>query len=96
MPLHGGLPEVPCAKCGRRVRGLAWGALCAECAAERQRRASRLSGRIALAATVLAAVYVWLRIPSDPAARYYGALAVVITYVLVRRIAQRIAMEVMT
>ena len=28
MRLRGGLPEVPCAKCERRVAGLAWGELC--------------------------------------------------------------------
>jgi hypothetical protein len=93
---HGGLPEVPCAKCGRRVRGLAWGDLCADCAAERRRRASRLAGRVALGAAVVAAAYVALRVPADPTARYYGALAVLVTYVLVRKIVQRIAMEVMT
>lgn len=96
MPLRGGLPEVPCAKCGQRVRGLAWAALCADCTAERNRRASRLSQRIAILATLAAAAYVWFRIPADPTARYYGAIAVVATYILVRRIVQRIAMEVMT
>ena len=35
MPSLGGLPEVPCAKCGERVAGLPWGELCPECRAER-------------------------------------------------------------
>ena len=41
VPLLSGLPEVPCAKCERRVRGLGWGELCPDCLAERKRRASR-------------------------------------------------------
>lgn len=91
----GGSPEVPCAKCGRRVAGLPWGELCPDCRAELQRRASRLARWIAIAATALAAVYVWSRMPADPMARYYGLLAIVVTYILVRRIAARIAMEMM-
>ena len=39
MRLPGGLPEVPCAKCERRVPGLPWGELCPECRAERIRQA---------------------------------------------------------
>ena len=64
--LPGGLPEVPCAKCERRVAGLSWGELCPECRAERQGRATRLANRISLAATALMAVYVAFRLPGDP------------------------------
>jgi hypothetical protein len=88
-----GLPEVPCAKCGRRLSGLPWGELCPDCLAERKRRASRLAGRISLAATVLMAAYVALRVPADPMARLYSAIAVLATYIIVRRIATRVAME---
>ncbi len=88
-----GLPEVPCANCGRRIAGLPWGELCPECLAERKRRASRLAGRISLAATLLMAVYVALRVPADPMARLYSAIAVLATYIIVRRIATRVAME---
>jgi len=88
-----GLPEVPCAKCGRRIAGLPWGELCTDCLAERKRRASRLAGRISLAATVLMAAYVALRVPVDPMARLYSAIAVLATYIIVRRIATRVAME---
>lgn len=91
----GGLPEVPCAKCQRRVRGIQWGDLCPECRAERGGRASRLANRISLAATALTAAYVALRLPDDPTARFYGAIAVVATYIIVRRIVGRIAMEVL-
>jgi hypothetical protein len=88
-----GLPEVPCAKCGRRLSGLPWGELCPDCRAQRQKRASRLGHRISLAATLLMAVYVALRVPADPTARLYTGIAVLATYIIVRRIATRVAME---
>ena len=91
----GGLPEVPCANCERRVRGLQWGELCPQCRAERGARASRLANRISLAATALTAAYVALRMPNDSTARFYGAIAVVATYIIVRRIVSRVAMEVL-
>ena len=93
MLSRSGLPEAPCAKCGRRIAGLPWGELCPDCFAERKRRASRLAGRISLAATVLMAAYVALRVPVDPMARLYSAIAVLATYIIVRRIATRVAME---
>ena len=93
MLSRGGLPEVPCARCERRVVGLAWGDLCPQCRAERSRRASRIANRISLAATLLMGVYVALTMPHDPMARIYGAIAVLATYNIVRRIASRVAME---
>ena len=92
MLSRGGLPEVPCARCERRVVGLAWGDLCPQCRAERSRRASRIANRISLAATLLMGVYVALTMPHDPMARIYGAIAV-LAYIIVRRIASRVAME---
>jgi len=89
----GGLPEVPCAKCGRRVRGLPWGDLCPDCRAARRKRASTLANRVALVATALMAAYVAWRLPRDPTSRLYGGVAVLATYIIVRRIASRIAME---
>ncbi len=93
MLSRSGLPEVPCAKCGRRISGLPWGELCPDCLADRKKRASRLAGRISLAATVLMAAYVILRVPVDPMARLYAAIAVVATYIITRRIVSRVAME---
>jgi len=94
MRLSGGSPEVPCLTCGKRVFGLPWGADCPECHALRSRRAGSLAGRVALGATAVMALYVWLRVPAEPAlGRLYGAIAVLATYVLVRRIVSRIAME---
>ncbi|HEX2220174.1 MAG TPA: hypothetical protein VHG35_15330 [Gemmatimonadales bacterium] len=95
MLSRGGLPEVPCARCGRRVIGLGWGELCPQCRAERSRRASRIATRISLAATVLMGLYVAFRMPPDPMARVYGAVAILATYIIVRRIAGRVAMETM-
>jgi hypothetical protein len=88
-----GLPEVPCARCGNRIRGLGWGELCPDCLVERKGRARRLAGRISLAATVLMAAYVAVRIPAAPMARLYGGIAVLATYIIMRRIATRVAME---
>jgi hypothetical protein len=90
---RGGLPEVPCPRCERRVVGLAWGDLCPQCRAERAGRASRIANRISLAATLLMGLYVAFSLPQDPMARIYGAIAVLATYIIVRRIASRVAME---
>ena len=54
-----------------------------------------LATRISLAATLLMGLYVALTMPPDPMARVYGAVAVLATYIIVRRIASRVAMETM-
>ena len=93
MPSLSGLPEVPCVRCGRRIRGLGWGDLCPDCLAEKKVRARKLANRISLAATVLMAIYVLVRVPGASMARLYGAIAVLATYIIVRRIAMAIGME---
>ncbi len=93
MPSLGGSPEVPCAKCGRRVPRIAWGDLCPECRWEREARARKISSRVALAATALMGLYVMLRVPADPTARLVSVIAVLATYAIVRRVAGRLAME---
>jgi hypothetical protein len=95
MRLRGGLPEVPCVRCGRRVWGLGWGELCPECLAQRKARARRLASRISLAATALMGAYVALRVSAAPMARLYGVVAVLATYIIVRRIVTQVAMEYM-
>lgn len=85
--------EVPCARCGERVAGLPWGELCSACRAELSRRSGRIAGRIALVATILMGLYVALTLPPDPMARLYGAIAVVATYIIVRRVAGRVVRE---
>ncbi|MBA3445836.1 MAG: hypothetical protein H0T58_13425 [Gemmatimonadales bacterium] len=42
---------------------------------------------------MLMAAYVALRVPADPTARLYAAIAALATYIIVRRIATRVAME---
>ncbi|MEP6572635.1 MAG: hypothetical protein ABJD11_08060 [Gemmatimonadota bacterium] len=90
-----GWAEIPCAQCGTRVSGIDWGELCPACRQIRLQRARRLSLRISLPATLLLGLYVIFRMPPTPLARIYGALAVVITYVVLRRIVTRVAMELL-
>jgi hypothetical protein len=61
--------------------------------AEREGRARKLARRISLAATVLMALYVAIRVSAAPMARLYGGIAVLATYIIVRRIVTRVAME---
>lgn len=89
------LPEVPCLRCGRRVAGLGWGDLCADCLAERKRRAKIWSQRISLPAAAVMAFWVFWRLPDDPTSRVYGGIAVLVVYVIVRRIVQHVAMELL-
>jgi hypothetical protein len=77
------------------VPRIAWGDLCPECRWEREGRARKISSRAALAATILMGVYVMLRVPADSTARLISVVAVLATYVIVRRIAGRLAMEFM-
>jgi hypothetical protein len=96
MPSPSGWPpEVPCARCGARVAGLAWGDRCPDCRAERLRRADRLASRLSLVATFLVGCYVVLRVPPLPLARVYGAISVLVTYIVVRKIVQRVAFELL-
>ena len=95
MRLRDGQPEVPCVRCGRRVWGLGWGELCPDCLIERKLRARRLASRISLVATVLMAAYVALRMTGAPMGRLYGVIAVLATYIIIRRIATQVAMEYM-
>jgi hypothetical protein len=63
--------------------------------AARRRRAARLARWAALVAAAIAGVSTFSRLPSGLTARYYGVLAVVVTYIVVRKVVQRIAMEVL-
>ena len=95
LSLSGLQPEVPCAQCGTTVAGLPWGELCPDCRAARLRRASRLSSRISLPATLLVGLYVVYKMPPAPLARVYGVIAVVATYIILRRVVTRLAMELL-
>ena len=56
-------------------------------------RARRLASRISLAATALMAAYVRCACRRTRSARFYAVIAVLATYIIVRRIATRLAME---
>ena len=91
MPSLAGLPDVPCARCGKRAR-IEWGELCPICLGQRMERASKLSSWIAIVAALLAGIYAYLRI-ARPEQRYYAAIAVIAVYLITRRLATRLAME---
>jgi hypothetical protein len=93
MPSLGGSPEVPCARCGKRVPRIAWGDLCPECRWQREARARKIASRAALGATAAMGAYVMLRVPADSTARLVSVVAVLATYVIIRVIVNRIAME---
>lgn len=91
-PSFGGLVEHECPRCGREVE-LPFGALCAACVREIERRARRLGRRVALGTTLVLGLYIVWRMPPDPTARLVGATAVVIWYVVTRLIVVRVARE---
>jgi len=93
MRLPSGFAEVPCARCGAFTPGLAFGELCRDCVKVTTARANRVARLISLAVTALAAAYVSLRIPPTPTARMWAAICVVVVYLIVRRVAKKVAME---
>jgi lipopolysaccharide export LptBFGC system permease protein LptF len=95
MRLPSGFAEVPCARCGRFVEGLAFGELCRDCKAARARRANRIARLISLPVTALAAAYVSFRLPPTPNARIWAAVAVVVIFLIVRRIVKKVAMDLL-
>jgi len=96
MPSPGSFLEVPCAKCGRRGSDIRWGELCPLCTESRNRRASLIGRRVALPATAAVGLWLWLTLPPRAEyARIYGMVAVVATYLLVRRIVSRIAQDLL-
>jgi len=90
MPSLAGLPDAPCARCGRRGR-IEWGTLCPICQGERMEKAIRLSRWVAIAAALLAGIYAILRI--GPENRWYSAIAVIAVYLITRRLVTLLAME---
>jgi hypothetical protein len=77
------------------VPGLGWGELCPACRTERARRANRLARRISLPATLFVGLYVVLRMPHYPLARVYGVIAILVTYIAVRKVVERVAIEML-
>ena len=93
MPSPAGWAEVPCAKCGTRVPGIDFGEYCPRCAADRDQRARKWARDLSLGATALTLAYVLFFVPKDGMARAYGAIAVVATLMIVRRVTFRVARE---
>ena len=86
--------EAPCVECGRRTPGLLIGNRCDMCRVERERRASRLAGRISLLAAALVAVWLIMRpLPGAGTGRIWAGVTVLVTYLLVRKIAARALFE---
>ena len=94
MPSPDGFLEVPCARCGRKGSKIQWGDVCPVCREEKRRKASRIGRMAAVPSTLAVGLWVLLRVPEDvPLARIYGMVAVVATYILVRRIVSRVAQD---
>ena len=88
----------PCARCGQPTAGIAPGDLCAACARDVTRKASRIGRLAAIVTTLLLAGYLMLTLRSTPlasqsTARIVGAVSAVAWYLLTFRIVQRIAFE---
>jgi hypothetical protein len=93
MPSPAGWREVPCVECGNFVAGINFVERCPECLERRKRRATSLASRAAIVATIVAAAWVFLHLPNSSLARWYAGVGIGGTYLLVRLIVQRIAME---
>ena len=93
MPSPAGWREVPCVECGKFVAGINFVERCPECLERRTARATNLSSRAAIVATILAAAWVFWHLPNNNLARWYAGVGIGGTYLLVRVIVKRIAME---
>ena len=93
MQYPGGLVEHECPRCHRAVE-LPLGMLCRSCREEIDRRSIRLGNRVALAATVLLAAWIYFfRHPADQAGRVVSGMAVAVTFVLVNIVVRRAVRE---
>lgn len=88
-------PNPVCRACLEPVPGLAWGARCQACQAVRKRRATSLARRFSLLAALLAVVILNWRSPPGQDTRVLVGAGTLATFVLVRVIAYRLAMEVL-
>lgn len=94
MPLPIGLQaDVPCFRCHERIAGLAWGERCPACQGERRVRARRLARRVSLLAALIAAGGLGWGMTPGPSARTTIGIGTLLTFMLVRAIAMRMAME---
>lgn len=94
LPSHGVWGEFPCVQCGKRVDGLRPGDRCPTCRWEREERASTVGRRAALAALVLYGVWALVARPASPV--WLVAMGAPATYLFVRLLVARIAVEVLS
>ena len=95
MPSPAGWREVPCVECGAFVEGIDVVQRCPACQKRRVARAAMIARWAALAATLAMALWVYWQGPATSLMRWTLIAAIPLTYVLVRTIALRIAMEVL-
>ena len=93
-PLSGILVEHECPRCGREVE-LPFGNICSHCRGEIEIRARKIGRIVALSATVVLAVYIFLRMPPDPTARMVGGTSILAWYILTGLVTRRILREVL-
>ena len=93
LPSHGVWGEFPCVQCGKRVDGLRPGDRCPNCRWEREERAAAVGRRAALAAVTLYGVWALVARPASPV--WLVAMGVPATYLFVRLLVSRIAVEVL-
>jgi len=85
--------EVPCVQCHRREPGLSWGDFCFVCREERRRKADRTAQRYAIAAGLALGAWLIWRTPAALPQRIFGAVSVVLVYIIVRRTVSRLVQE---
>jgi hypothetical protein len=86
--------EFPCVECGKRVDGLRPGDRCPNCRWEREERASAIGRRAALLAVVGYGVWALVARPASPV--WLVAMGAPATYLFVRLLVARIAVEALS
>jgi hypothetical protein len=63
------------------------------CRGEVEERGKKLARRIAPIAAILCAAWVYLAVPPNTLPRFYGGVAVLVTWLVTRRIVTRVATD---
>lgn len=93
LPSRGEWGEFPCVECGKRIAGLRPGDRCPECRWRIEERGSLVARRVALLAVACYGVWALVARPASPA--WLVAAGAPVTYLVVRLVAYRIAVEVL-
>lgn len=86
-----GWGELPCVECGAYSSDVAPGDRCRACTARRRRAGDALGRKVAIAATILYGAWVWVARPTSPT--WLVAMGAPVTYLALRVIVGRLAME---